>query len=289
MTKEADDLEAFTPSDKHEETGDSAAFSARAKSDAKLIDGIDFDIVDTSEEDAAQLAAKPEETKNDEPNPLLETARALGVGEEELKSIGGNAEALTAVVGLLQRMAAVATEPAPQGDAAETPGELDAILAMNPDDQVDPEMAKSLKVLAGMLKGMNTPKQAPANDGAADWHISQLGGDFADVFGKGSSSELPERSPQRVMRRLLVEEMDRIVSKARADKRAVPANDVAFNQALRVLHGDKVDAVKSRKLADSAKDRSKQLIGRPGAARAELPPGRARAVANVERLMKNAQ
>lgn len=256
-----------------------------------------FDIRDPSEDDAKAIEEKArveEEVAAEASKDAATEAIMLGMTAEEAATFKDGA-ALATAISVLKRMRAQGTDAeaalaeaagGTSTDAGEDPGlakELDEIEAIEPDDQVDPEMARRLKVLAKALRGSVRPKQEPkaVDDGSLDYHIAALGDDFADLFGKGDAKSMAERSPQRVQRRLVVEETERIIERARQQKRTVPSRESAFQQALRTLHAEKVRLAEQRRADAKAEARKGQFIGRPGGSSEVLAPGRAKAINGV--------
>lgn len=256
----------------------------------------------------AEIAAERAAKVVREATEATEAAKAAGLTDDEIASIGDDAS-LAKFIAILQRKAAVegdgravaAAEAATAGlaggattDAGEIPGspELDAILAANPDDAVDPEAMRGMQALAKAMKerlAVPSPsKQAPSVDaGALDGLLAGLDPMFDSTFGGRDivAGDLAENSPARLMRRQMVEETERIKSKARAEKRAVPTTKDAFQQALRALHGEKVILAKQRATAAKVEERSGQIIARPNGAKSDLPAGRAKAIESVQRLL----
>ena len=296
MTDELDEI--FGKSDAQ------PAATPAAKDVADLDDELDgMERIEKQVAREAALAADSQAQENARRRSEAESAsRSLGMSDEEIAEIG-DLSALEKANAVLRRKAAEATaregdgSPAPAGqapgDAAgeSLPGvDLDAIIAANPDDAIDPETAKANKVLATALKALLQQKrpaapQAPkADDGALDALVSAQGRDYADVFGDPElpARELAERSPQRMARRLVVEETERIREKARAEKRAVPGIKEAFQQALGNLYPEKVRQVQERRAQAKVDERRGQFLARPGgSAPADAMTPKQRAVKNV--------
>lgn len=299
----SDDLDVFKPREPKPEAAAAAAPTMRDVSDK--VDAYDSD---EASAEAALQAVLEEEAKNKpasveaERTALVAAAKEAGMTDEEAASIT-DAASLAKIVGILQRKAVVerddkaakaatgsVTAPA---DAGEIPGfpELDAIADLNPDEMFDSEAGKAIKVLQKAVKDLRAAKApataaAPAVDaGSLDWLLSKHEDDLADVFGKGSAGELSENSRELSRRRQLVEEMDRITAKAKADKADAPSRKDAFQQALRALHGEKMASIERQATAAKVAVRAEQIVGRPSGTRSDLPNGRAKAIQTATRLM----
>jgi len=128
---------------------------------------------------------------------------------------------------------------------------------------------KSLKAENAELKGETTQlakvHRQKAQDEATekfDKRIADLGEDFEDVFGKGTIKEIKIESPEFKNRAALDEKISVLWQSYKLSGAKIPSNDELFQEALLILHTQKIKQKDFKPTKTKLKLRAGQAIGR---------------------------
>lgn len=260
------------------------------------------------ETDAGEADASPE---GEFPADMLTRATDAGFTEEQAKGFG-SPEALEGILDVFDRSLAAqgrkADDTAVRGDAAGTkagdaagktqPGEqlkveLDA-------DVVEPSIAQAFTQVSEYVNSRlsdlaeavdqlldHAEKDIQSRDDERfDGFVGQLGDDFADLFGKGATSNLRDTSVHHRNRMEVRDQMRAMAAGYEHIGRTPPNQQELFQRALRGVFGDKIKSQARREISDKLKAGTRTPLNRPTGSKAGsgLSPEQ-RAIRSVGALM----
>jgi len=227
---------------------------------------------------------------------LVALAKAQGLSDDEIKSIGSDS-ALGTIIAALQRRAVeetAETAQEQQSDAAfqeheESRKALAEIEQLDENDHFDPVAAKAIKALNGELKRVRQELSQVgglAYSAQTEQGVVDMAGQYPEVLGTGPTSELEPSSDQARNRSRLLDEVSVLRAGYAAAKKPVPTDAELFTKAFRSVFGMRIQEIERDRFAKKVKKREKQFIARASNNRNVPKVGRDKAVANVAQLMR---
>lgn len=227
---------------------------------------------------------------------LVALAKAQGLSDDEIKSIGSDS-ALGVIITALQRRAVEETAETAleqQSDAAfqeheESRKALVEIEQLDENDHFDPVAAKAIKALNEELKRVRqelTQVGGLAYSAQSEQGVLDMAGQYPEVLGKGPTNELDPSSDQARNRSRLLDEVSVLRAGYASAKKTVPTDAELFTKAFRSVFGMRIQEIERDRFAKKVKKRSKQFIARASNNRNVPKAGRDKAVANVAQIMR---
>ncbi len=228
---------------------------------------------------------------------LVALAKAQGLSDDEIKSIGSDS-ALGTIIAALQRKAVEETSESAeiqQSDAAlkkidESRQALAEIEGMKPDDHFDPVAARAIKALNSELERMRgelSKVGGVALSAQSEQGVTEIAGKYPEVLGSGPSSDLDPTSDFSRNRSRLLDEVSVLRAGYAAAKKPVPTDTELFTKAFRSVFGMRIQEIERDRFAKKVKKREKQFIARATNNRGVPKQGRDKAVASVAQIMRD--
>lgn len=228
---------------------------------------------------------------------LVALAKAQGLSDDEIKSIGSD-EALGTIIAALHRKAVEETTESAeiqQSDAAhkeidESRQALAEIQGMKPDDHFDPVAARAIKALSSELERMRgelSKVGGVALSAQSEQGVTEIAGKYPEVLGSGPSSELDPTSDFSRNRSRLLDEVSVLRAGYAAAKKPVPTDTELHTKAFRSVFGMRIQEIERDRFAKKVKKREKQFIARATNNRGVPKQGRDKAVASVAQIMRD--
>ena len=228
---------------------------------------------------------------------LVALAKAQGLSDDEIKSIGSDSALGTIIAALQRRAVEETTESAEiqQSDAAlkeieESRQALAEIQGMKPDDHFDPVAARAIKALNSELERMQgelSKVGGVAFSAQSEQGVTEIAGKYPEVLGSGPSSELDPTSDYSRNRSRLLDEVSILRAGYTAAKKPVPTDTELFTKAFRSVFGMRIQEIERDRFAKKVKKREKQFIARATNNRGVPKKGRDKAVASVAQIMRD--
>ena len=214
---------------------------------------------------------------------LIERAVIAGMSLADARAVP-DAEALGRFVGMLEAKAQKPGDDDDDGKGGNNDGEEESLADSLPD--LDPERYNDdmvqfgktskdiIRKLEQQVRDASKPTDAAIEQAAresTDWFdgkIEALGDEYVDVLGKGNRAAIDANSSQFGKRRDIAEKVAVLASGYEQNGKHVDRNAL-FDEAARLVIGDKMrEVAAARKTRDAAK-REKQRISKPGRNRNE--------------------
>ena len=262
-------------------------------------DGDDIEFFDP---DNPQVEAEEEEHEEEQQvqeglqAELVALAKAQGLSDDEIRSIGSDS-ALGTIIAALQRRAVEETTESAQEqqsdavlqEAEESRKALAEIESLNADDHFDPVAAKAIKALHSELQRVRDELSqvgGVAFSASSEQGIVDMAGQYPEVLGNGPTSELEPSSDYARNRSRLLDEVSVLRAGYAAAKKPVPTDTELFTKAFRSVFGMRIQEIERDRFAKKVKKREKQFIARATNNRGVPKVGRDKAVANVAQMMR---
>ena len=254
-------------------------------------------VVVVEEDMPAETEEVTEDTSEDLPDEIVDRAREAGLTKDELENMG-SPDTAQFVLDLLQQKTQQLEEEArnttsKDGDAVQEepssePGgdEFDWIDKLDPDDSVDSDAIKALKVMkakldemSGAVKSMTEQSRAAK----ADSYFVQLDEQWSELFGDAKE----QSAKDKMNRQTVVDEMESLREGYRSRKKRIPEESELFERALRSTFGEHEKNFAQNEISDKIKKREAQFLSRAQSRPTkEILTGREKAVSSVASRMR---
>jgi hypothetical protein len=239
------------------------------------------DLDDAGDDDAAE--ASSDETEDDTTDEtalsgaMIDRALDAGLTEDQANALG--VDALTGILDRLDQQAAELAKNVPDTEPAtesETPKvepyklkldpdlhEDDVVLAFNEMNEHYAGLMQTMSERLGRMEQTHTAAAEAERTTRMDRMFKDLGKEWEDVYGKGSTSKMSRRSDGYKARDEVEQHMKVLAAGYKAQGRQVPDEADLFMRAHRGTHGDKQATISQTRKAEKVRNRQGQFVARP--------------------------
>jgi hypothetical protein len=218
------------------------------------------------------VTEEPQESEQEVefPEPLLDRASELGIAEEDAKRFESPEDLEEFLVPIETRVkSAQKPTPAPRAKAPEPAEEFKLKIDK---ELIDPEVGDAINSMVeeiNRLRGELSSTKSEFDERAEsdrmslfDHYIKELGEDWQDVFGEGSTRDLSRRT-KAYQNRMKILDQGKRLSRVYKEEGSTPEDRELWDQARGGLFRTKLDSVARKTLTDKVGSRRKQITARP--------------------------